>query len=69
MKITEIHIYAVLLPVVNGPYTMANAQVHALDSTLVKMVTDTGLIGWGETCLVGPTYQPHHALGGFRCGA
>ena len=63
MKITEIHIYAVPLPVVNGPYTMANAQVYALDSTLVKLVTDSGLTGWGETCPVGPTYQPHHALG------
>lgn len=63
MKITEIHIYAVPLPVVDGPYTMANAQVYTLDSTLVKIVTDTGLTGWGETCPVGPTYQPHHALG------
>ena len=63
MKITELHIYEVPLPVVNGPYTMANAKVYALDSTLVKLVTDTGLTGWGETCPVGPTYQPHHALG------
>lgn len=63
MKITEIHIYAAPLPVLNGPYTMANAEVYALDSTLVKLVTDSGLIGWGETCPVGPTYQPHHALG------
>jgi len=36
---------------------------YHLDSTLVKLVTDTGLTGWGETCPVGPTYQPHHALG------
>lgn len=63
MKIAEIHIYAVPLPVVNGPYTMANAEVFALDSTLVKVVTDTGISGWGETCPVGPTYQPHHAIG------
>ncbi len=63
MRITEIHIYEVPLPVVNGPYTMANASVYALDSTLVKLVTDSGLSGWGETCPVGPTYQPHHALG------
>jgi len=63
VKITEIHVYAVPLPVVDGPYTMSNAQVHELDSTLVKIVTDTGLFGWGETCPVGPTYQPHHALG------
>lgn len=63
MKISEIHIYAVPLPVVDGPYTMANAEVYALDSTLVKLVTDNGIAGWGETCPVGPTYQPHHSLG------
>ena len=63
MKITEIHVYAHDLPVKNGPYTMANAKVWALDTTLVKIVTDTGLVGWGETCPVGPTYQPSHALG------
>jgi L-alanine-DL-glutamate epimerase-like enolase superfamily enzyme len=22
-----------------------------------------GLFGWGETCPVGPTYQPHHSKG------
>jgi len=63
MKISEIHIYQVDLPVKNGPYTMANAEVYKLDSTLVKIVTDKGLVGWGETCPVGPTYQPQHALG------
>ena len=63
MKISEIHIYQVDLPVKNGPYTMANAEVYKLDSTLVKIVTNNGLVGWGETCPVGPTYQPQHALG------
>ncbi len=63
MKITAIHIYAHALPVRNGPYTMANAQVWSLDTTLVKIVCDNGLIGWGETCPVGPTYQPQHAAG------
>ena len=63
MKIREIHIYQHNLPVRNGPYTMANAEVWALDSTLVKLVADNGLIGWGETCPVGPTYAQSHALG------
>jgi 4-hydroxyproline betaine 2-epimerase len=63
MKITEIHVYAHDLPVRNGPYTMANAKVWSLDTTIVQMVTDTGLVGWGETCPVGPTYQPQHAAG------
>ncbi|WP_170409994.1 mandelate racemase/muconate lactonizing enzyme family protein [Ruegeria atlantica] len=63
MKITEIHIYSHDLPVKNGPYTMANAEVWALDSTLVKLVADNGLVGWGETCPVGPTYAEAHAAG------
>lgn len=63
MKITELHIYSHALPVRDGPYRMANALVWSLETTLVRLVTDTGLEGWGETCPVGPTYQPHHALG------
>ena len=63
MKIKELHICAHQLPVKNGPYRMANALVHALDTTLVKIVTETGTVGWGETCPVGPTYAPAHALG------
>lgn len=63
MKIREIHVYAHDLPVKNGPYRMANALVHALDTTLVKVVSDTGITGWGETCPVGPTYAAHHAKG------
>lgn len=42
---------------------MANASVWTLDTTLVKVVTTTGLFGWGETCPVGPTYSESHALG------
>ncbi len=63
MKIAEIHIYSHELPVKNGPYTMANAEVWALDTTLVKLVAENGLVGWGETCPVGPTYAEAHAAG------
>ena len=63
MKIQEIHIYQHDLPVKNGPYTMANAEVWSLDTTLVKLVSDNGLVGWGETCPVGPTYAESHASG------
>lgn len=65
MKIREIHVYAYALPVRNGPYTMANAKVWALDTTLVKIVSDTGIVGWGETCPVGATYAEMH-VGGAR---
>ena len=63
MKITEIHIYSHNMPVKDGPYRIASSTVHSLDSTLVKVVADNGLFGWGETCPVGPTYQPQHARG------
>ncbi|EYD77278.1 L-alanine-DL-glutamate epimerase [Rubellimicrobium mesophilum DSM 19309] len=63
MRITEIHVFAVPLPVKDGPYRMASGEVWALDSTIVKVVCDDGLVGWGETCPVGPTYQPQHAAG------
>ncbi len=63
MKIKEIHIYQHDLPVKSGPYTMANAEVWALDTTLVRIVTDSGVTGWGETCPVGPTYAEAHAKG------
>ena len=63
MEISEIHIYQHDLPVKNGPYIMANAKVFSLDTTLVKIITKTGQIGWGETCPVGPTYAEAHAKG------
>ncbi|MEO0371145.1 MAG: mandelate racemase/muconate lactonizing enzyme family protein [Pseudomonadota bacterium] len=63
MKIKEIHIYQHDLPVKNGPYKMANAKVYALDTTLVRMVSDSGIEGWGETCPVGPTYAESHGRG------
>lgn len=63
MRIAEIHIYQQDLEVVGRPYRMALTKVTALDSTLVKIVSDSGLVGWGETCPVGPVYQPQHALG------
>ena len=63
MKIKELHVYAHDLPVKNGPYRMANALVWSLQTTLVKIVSDTGVVGWGETCPVGPTYCASHAKG------
>lgn len=63
MKIKKISIFQHDLPVSNGPYRMANASVTELDTTLVKIESECGVIGWGETCPVGPTYAPSHAAG------
>ena len=63
MRIAEIHVFQVDLPVPGTPYRMSGGAHSSLDSTVVQVVTDTGATGWGETCPVGPTYQPQHALG------
>ncbi len=63
MKITDIRIYSVPLPVAGKPYRMARTVVDALDSTVVEIRTSTGITGYGETCPVGPVYAPQHALG------
>ena len=63
MRISEIHVYQKDLPVVGGPYTMSTMTIHAVDTTIVKMVSDSGLVGWGEVAPIGPLYQPQHALG------
>ncbi|MER8395813.1 mandelate racemase/muconate lactonizing enzyme family protein [Mesorhizobium sp. M1340] len=63
MRIKTINVCTTSLPVKGGVYRMASTDVQSLDSTLVEIVTDEGLVGWGETCPVGPVYQPHHALG------
>lgn len=44
-----------------GGYTMSSARVGDPDSTIVEVVTDVGLSGWGEVCPTGPHAQGHHA--------
>ncbi|MCP3425700.1 mandelate racemase/muconate lactonizing enzyme family protein [Rothia sp. AR01] len=63
MKIREIHVYAHDLPVTDAPRVMSSGTLYSLDTTLVRIVTDDGTEGWGETCPVGPTYAEAHAEG------
>ena len=63
MNIREIHIYSHELPVKNGPYTMAKAEVWSVTTTLVRLVDELGNEGWGETCPVGATYAEAHTAG------
>ncbi|MGV2976581.1 mandelate racemase/muconate lactonizing enzyme family protein [Roseibium alexandrii] len=63
MRIREIHVYSHTLPVKDGPYVMASTVVDVLETTLVRIVDETGAVGWGETCPVGPVYAPAHAAG------
>ena len=63
MQHRRIHVYQMDLPLRGKLYRMSDGTYTALDSTIVEIVSDTGVSGWGETCPVGPTYQPEHALG------
>lgn len=63
MRITEVRVYQHNITVAGGPYEMAISAVDTLDSTVVELMTDEGVSGFGETTPLGPTYQPQHALG------
>ena len=63
MRIISIRVYAHDLKVVNGPYVFSGGSLEALTSFLVRIETSDGHVGWGETCPLGPTYQPAHARG------
>lgn len=63
MKITEVRVYRHSITVADGRYQMSLSEVDALDCTVVEVVTDAGLVGYGETTPLGPTYQEQHAAG------
>ncbi|WP_443627672.1 mandelate racemase/muconate lactonizing enzyme family protein [Candidatus Njordibacter sp. Uisw_002] len=63
MKISEIHIYQKDQRIVDGPYIMSTMTLTSIDATIIKVVADNGLVGWGEVSPLGPAYQPQHALG------
>ena len=41
MRIKEVHIYKLKLPVAGGSYRMASDSVSKLDSTIVEILTDS----------------------------
>lgn len=63
MKIAAVNIFQYDTAIKGKPYRMSNTELTRFDTTIVEIITDTGLKGYGETCPVGPVYQPHHALG------
>ena len=68
MKIIRIFAHRVELPLVEGTYKWSGGKsVSVFDSTIVGVETDTGLVGYGEVCPLGPFYLPAYAEG-VRCG-
>ncbi len=68
MKITRIAAYQVDLPLHEGSYNWSGGKsVSVFDSTIVQVETDSGYLGHGEVCPLGPFYLPAYA-GGVRAG-
>lgn len=68
MRITRILAYRVDLPLHEVTYKWSGGKsVTVFDSTIVRVETDTGLVGHGEVCPLGPFYLPAYA-GGVRAG-
>ncbi|MDR7419975.1 MAG: mandelate racemase/muconate lactonizing enzyme family protein [Armatimonadota bacterium] len=66
MQIARIDVYGYDLHYVHGAYVMSGGRrVTSLPSTVVRVVSDQGIDGWGEVCPLGPTYLPAFA-GGAR---
>ena len=64
MKIKELRVYQVDLPLVEGRYTWSDGRyVDVFDSTVVEIVTNTDLVGYGEVCPLGPFYLPAFGAG------
>lgn len=64
MRIREIRVYQVDLPLHETTYKWSGGKsVTVFDSTVVAIHTDSGHVGWGESCPLGPVYLPSYALG------
>jgi len=64
MKIARILAYRVELPLRETTYKWSGGKsVTVFDSTVVRVETDSGLVGHGEVCPLGPFYLPAYAEG------
>lgn len=62
MQIQSIRVYQADLPLQTVYHISGGRTIPFLDCTMVAVETDTGHIGWGETCPFGPVYL--QAFGG-----
>lgn len=64
LKIERIDVFQVDLPYSGGVYRLSGGrEYHSFDATIVRITTQTGLEGWGESTPFGSTYIASHALG------
>ncbi|WP_105384657.1 mandelate racemase/muconate lactonizing enzyme family protein [Neorhizobium alkalisoli] len=64
LKIERIDVFKVDLPYSGGVYLLSGGREYrSFDATFVRITTNDGLEGWGESTPFGSTYIASHALG------
>lgn len=64
MKIETIEVFQIDLPYSGGVYHLSAGRTYeSFDATLVKLTTDDGHVGWGESTPFGATYVAAHGRG------
>jgi cis-L-3-hydroxyproline dehydratase len=62
MQIRRVDVYAVRYHHASGPFVMSGGRVSTeQDGTVVRLETDDGLVGWGEQCVIAPSYAAGYA--------
>lgn len=64
LSIKRIDVFQVDLPYSGGVYTLSGGREYrSFDATIVRITTQNGLEGWGESTPFGSTYIASHAFG------
>ena len=64
MKIKNIKVYKVNIPLKEGSYKWAhNNKVEEFDTSIVVIETDQNIMGVGEVCTLGSSYLPAYSKG------
>ena len=67
VRITRITVYQADLPVRHGGFRQSSGRIwRVLDTSVVRMETDEGVTGWGETCPVRRELRPRLRRGRAR---
>jgi L-alanine-DL-glutamate epimerase-like enolase superfamily enzyme len=64
LKIEKIDVFQIDLPYAGGVYRLSGGREYtSFDATIVRITTQDGLEGWGESTPFGATWIASHALG------
>lgn len=64
MKIAGVEVFQVDLPYSGGSYVLSGGRVYtSFDATIVRITTECGIEGWGESTPFGSNYVAAHAQG------